>query len=580
MSEGDTFIYENTLENEVIEKPFISKEVQIVYDSNNGVYNNQILFSTGNLNNTGKWVDYANSYIEIPVVMALKSSADISGGNTNAFMMGLKNGSVQLIDSIILQYNGTSMVQQSIFTNVIQHFKIMSSWTYEDQLKWGPTTQFWPDDTSSMHFTNAAASPYGDGTSNNQVSASIPTSDMAAWTSSITGQNRGFANRLQNAALNIAAGNNGLKVLTTAQANQVGRAYFGNNGAGGATQVYYWQILLTLRLKDMADFFNKIPILKSARIDLTINFNSFSHTVTYVNGTNGPTSGTMVTATFTQLSGHTCPYMLASAANDKDVKAGSVPTQPNAIIGANGTLTVGLGINGVNGVAGLANLPSTIFNNCRWYVPLYEANPEFEQNLLATNPLKTIYYDDFYTYTSITAQTGSFSQLVTSGVKNPKYLVMVPFFNAAAANSGNVGGYAPYQSCFDSAPGTASPVTLTNLQVQVGGKTLFPLIEQYNFQQFMDEFSSIFALNGGKSQAMTSGLITQQWWENAPIYVADLARRLPQDDESPKSIQVSCTVASSKPMGGGTAVVDIIAFVVYQRSVTFNLINGLIESST
>lgn len=571
MSEGDTYIYENTLENEVIEKPFISKEVQIVYDSNNGVYNNQILFSTGNLTNTGKWVDYANSYIEIPITMAMSSSASIATG-ANAFMMGLKNGSIQLVDSIILQYNGTSMVQQSIFTNVLQHFKIMSSWTYEDQLKWGDTTMFYPDDTSSMQYVADGAAYCGDGVANNQLTADLfGSAGTSIWQNSISTQNRGLLNRMRNSAYYPANGNNGLKPLSNAQSAQTARNYF----VKSSNTLYYWQIMLTLRLKDMADFFDKLPILKAARIDLTINFNSFSNTITYVNGTNVPASGTMVTASYTQLAGHTCPYMVASAAN-----TANIPAQPNSILGNDATLTVGLGVNGINGVPALSGIPSSIFNNCRWYVPLYEANPEFEQNLLASNPLKTIYYDDFYTYTSITNQTGNFSQLITSGVKNPKYLIMVPFFNAAAANSLTALGNAPYQSCFDSAPATASPVSLTNLQVQVGGKTLFPLIEQYNFQQFMDEFSAIFALNGGKSLAMTSGLITQQWWENAPIYVADLTRRLPQDDESPKSIQVSCTVASQKPDGSAAAVVDIIAFVVYQRSATFNLINGLLESST
>jgi hypothetical protein len=110
---------------------------------------------------------------------------------------------------------------------------------------------------------------------------------------------------------------------------------------------------------------------------------------------------------------------------------------------------------------------------------------------------------------------------------------------------------------------------------------LFPLIQQYTFQQFMDEFSSIFAVNGGKSEKLTSGLISRQMWENSPVYVADLSRRLPQDDESAKSVQVSATVSSRNPTTpGGNAVIDIIAFVVYQRSATFNMVSGNLESAT
>jgi hypothetical protein len=240
-------------------------------------------------------------------------------------------------------------------------------------------------------------------------------------------------------------------------------------------------------------------------------------------------------------------------------------------------LTVGLGINGINNSA-FSAVRSTIFNNCRMYVPVYEMNPEYEQQLLMTNPLKTIFYEDFYTYTSITsvAAGGNFQNLVTSGVVNPKYLVLYPFYSVTSTNTTNGNGTAqslpPYQSVFDSAPGTPSPAYINNFQVYVGGKTLFPLVELYNFQQFQDEFSSIFAINGGKSPKETSGLISRTMFENAPIYVADLARRLPQDDKTPYSIQVSGTNQSA-------FIIDIVAFIIYERKCTFNMVNGLLTSS-
>ena len=576
MSSADTFVYDDTLENEVIEKPFISKEMQVVNDSNNGVYNNQILFSTSNLTGSGKYIDFQNSYIEIPVVMGMSGDAAIA--SVNGFSMGLKDGSIQLVDSIILQYNGTSMAQSSIFTNVIQHFKILSSWSYEDLQKWGPATCTWPDDTTSFRFSQAAASPGGDGVSNNVVSSFTPTTS-ATWQNTLGSANRGFFNRMQTTAYSGKSGGLSVNMSGTTPVNMttVGRSHFAGSG-GVAAGPYYWQLLLTLRCKDLHDFFNKIPLLKAGRIDLTINFNSFSNTISYTNGVPAtPTSGTMITASYNQVSGHSCPYMVSSAASLAD----NLFAQPNVNLGNSAVLTTGIGINGINGVAAFAGARSTIINNCRWYVPMYEMNPEYEASLLASNPLKTIYYDDFYTFANINNQTGTFTSLITSGVKNPKYLILFPFFNAAAANSGDVKSNAPYQSCFDSAPATSSPITLTNFQVQVGGKTLFPLVEQYSFQQFMDEFSAIFAVNGGKSEKLTSGLIAKLNWENAPVYVADLSRRLPQDDESAKSVQMSATINSSAPNGGGVgATIDIIAFVVYQRSATFNMISGNLESST
>lgn len=581
-SAADKYIYDDVLETEVVEKPFTSKEMQVVFDSNNGVYNNQILFSTGMMNSTGKWVDFQNSYIEVPFVMALNSSANITAANlTNSFQMGLKDSSLQLIDSLILQYNGTSVIQNSIFTNVLQHFKVLASWTNEDLIKWGAATITAPDTTDSFHFSDNAASVFGDGVSNNSISPITPSATN--WDNENFSYNKGFLQRLRYTGYNPNQAVGGLQTETVASSQFIAKNFWTNNGGATTTRIYYWQVVLTLRCKDMSDFFNKIPLMKSGRIDLTINFNSFNGTVTYdQTGAGGATDdATMITATFNQTAGHTCPIMLAAGAAAGGA-AGSLYAQPMRTIGTDGTLYVGCGINGIQGVSQLAGLASTgAFANCRWYIPTFECDPVYEQQLLETNPIKTVYYEDFYTYTSIVNQSGSFSTLISSGVRNPQYVILFPFLNGAVANSGNAGSNAPYQSFFDSAPGTTSPCSLTNFQVQCGGKTMFPLIEQYGYQQFMDEFSSIFALNGGKSDIVTSGLLSKYQWEGAPIYVCNLARRLPQDDGTAKSVQISATVNSKTPVDGSTgAKLDIIAFVVYQRKCEFNLLNGLLVSDS
>jgi hypothetical protein len=579
MSSADAYIYNETYENEVPEKPFTSREIQIVYDVNNGVYTNQVIFSTQSLTNGGKYADFQNSYIEIPFTLAMSSGADALT-NPNSFMAGIKDGSIQLVDSIICQYNGTSVVLNQIFTNVIQHFKILSSWTYEDLLKYGPSTMTWPDNTESMRYTGTAGGAFGDGVSNNQISgfnytglAASP--DNSAWKGSLGSFNEGLLRR-QRGVIDGANGNNSIKSLNSQKASNVTRNWFEN--VTGNT--YVWNIMLTLRLKDLADFFNHIPILKASRIDLTINFNASYGSFKYTPAVSATTDGTMYSTALVQTAGHTTPYIVTGCA--VATGASKTTSQPWAnVSGGERNVYVGCGINGVT------NAPSQLsglsgkggVTNCRWYIPMFEMNPEYEQNLIVKNPIKTIYYDDFYTYTNLTNQSGTFSSLLTAGVKNPKYLVVFPFFNSASASSGNVLNISPYQSFFDTAPATASPVSLTSFQVQVGGRNMFNNIQQYNFQQYLDEFSSIFALNGGKSDILTSGLYTQTMWENAPIYVCDISRRLPQDDGSPKSVQISATINSSNPSGVGTSGIDFICFVVFGRSVSFNIINGLIENA-
>jgi hypothetical protein len=604
---ADKYVYDETLESEILEKPFTSKEMQFVFDTNNGTYNNQILFSTGMMNSTGKWVDFQNSYLEIPFTMAMRSTAQGAGGAgvaqditgvANPFMMGLKNGSIQLIDSIILQYNGTSVIQNSIFTNVMQHFKILASWTQEDLTKWGAATMFAPDQTNSFKWTAGTTAsppvggPFGDGTSNTNITpptaGGIGNAGFSYNTTSYT-SNSGYLKRLQYAGLNSTTAMDGPRTESAQSASLVGKNYYGTTGAGSNT-IYYWQVLLTIRCKDISDFFNKIPVMKAGRIDLTINFNAFTSVINFTPGAAGPpiADGKLATASYNQLSGHTCPYMVSGAAVGPYGVAANAPViggvgqQPLALSGVVATgLTTGCGINGVTGVSALSSVGSPAFNNCRWYIPTFECDPVYEQQLLATNPIKTIYYDDFYTYTSIKNVSTSFQNLITSGVKNPQYVVLFPFYSSANAYSGTCQNNSPFESVFDSAPATTSPVSISDFQVQCGGRTMFPLIETYTFQQFMDEFSSIYALNGGKSDIVTSGLINKDQWEKAPVYICNLSRRLPSDDGTAKSVQVSGTIRSQNPVTFASgATIDIIAFVVYQRKCEFNLLNGLLVSDS
>lgn len=579
---GDNYIYQDSYATESVEKPFIAHEVVQIYDSNNGVYNNQIQFSTQALTNGGKWVDFQNSYIEIPFTLAL-STPVTTAATANPFMMGLKDGSIQLVDSIVLQYNGTSMAQPSIFTNVMQHFRIVSSWTQDDLIKWGDATMIAPD-VPVFRFSPGIASSYGDGISNNIITPSITTTASAAsWLATGSGFNTGFLKRMQLGSYNPAAVANSLQPapLTAGQAGFVGRNFWTTATAAGITTCY-WQMLLTLRLKDLHDFFDKLPLLKPAKIDLTINLNTAGGTVTYTSAADGTTSPTMATSGYNQTAGHSCPFMLASAADLVTPPAATVAPQPNSRLIANAQppfqMSVACGINGVRGNP-LFTGASPIIQNCRWYVPVYEMNPEYEARLIESNPMKTIYYDDFYTFTSLNNINGTISALLTAGVVNPKYVLLFPFYNSAVANSGNSISNSPYQSFFDSAPATTSPITLTNVQVQVGGRSMFPLIEQYNFQQFMDEFSSIFAVDGGKSSMCTSGLLNKSHWERSPVYVCDLSRRLPADDGSSKAVQISASVGCQKADGTVGANIDVIAFVLYGRSATFNLLNGLLESA-
>ena len=121
---------------------------------------------------------------------------------------------------------------------------------------------------------------------------------------------------------------------------------------------------------------------------------------------------------------------------------------------------------------------------------------------------------------------------------------------------------------FDSAPATSCPVSLTSLNIQIGGSNVWNLDEQYQFSNFLDEFVHINALDGSQDTGINSGLLSSYSWLNGyRFYVADLSRRLRPEDKQAKSILIRGTNNSN-------IIIDLMVFVLYERFFTINCVNG------
>ena len=73
-------------------------------------------------------------------------------------------------------------------------------------------------------------------------------------------------------------------------------------------------------------------------------------------------------------------------------------------------------------------------------------------------------------YYNITAGS-TINQLASSGIVNPLGILIVPFISPSSNGVANVSSnLTQYGSPFDSAPLTTAPISLTNLQVAIGGQ--------------------------------------------------------------------------------------------------------------
>lgn len=573
----DEYLYNSSMEPQVTSQDMVDKEILYVQDISGGSYSGQFVIETSSLANSGKFLAYSESYLEIPFIVSFQSSITLTAVDNlvNGFMVGLKNGHHQLIDSIQIDMGNTNVVQLQPYTNYHVSYKLNTELSPSDVKKYGDVIGFALDTPASATFS-AGASASGDGTSNNRFNSINQTTagninapnwrtqlDEGAVNSGLFERQKSKAFDLQPAIGGITAGsgwgaNPGLS--TTAGANTIAKSYMTSSGVAGVGNVWQWVIIATIRMRDLCDFFDKIPLLRGVFLRATVNYNSVLGTITTV--AVGPS---MVQTSLTQLSGRTNPLMVASSAFGN-------PSNPAVAGGGGGTFSIACGIARTASPASTVSAP---ISAVRWYVPAYMLNPIKEEQYLTMNKYKTITYKDIYNYNVTSVSSGgSFNAILTNGIVNAKKVIVIPIFNNAANNAATA-SLNPAQSFFDTVPASSSPLAvLTNFNVQVSGQNMFQQNELYDFQQFLDEQSRTGINGGAFDSGIQSGLIGfKEWTYNYRYYVCDISRRLPAENNVPKSVVITGTNASGK-------ILDLFCFIEFERKIVIDLESGQIARNT
>lgn len=519
-STSDSVIYETSLQSEKLPEQFTSKQWLYITDSNNGAYNGQINIESSSLANSGRWLSYSEGLITIPVTMTFTGAA-IPGA---PFCIAPKAGWHHLIDSVEVQFGNMSVQQQTPFTNVLTTFKMLSSFSYSGLVKYGSLLNFWTDDYRGYVYTNAANGARGNGVSNNSIAAATIDYSNAGIDAQI---NTGLLRRLYTVNAGVSGATAVNPFIATSDFLAIRRSYVESSATTTTLRA-----VAVIRLEDISDFCKKVPLTKGGFLKLTLNTNTGSAVITRGAGV----VLSIANAAAVSVQGRTLPAMVLSAATN----------EPNAALANNATLQVSIGNNGLDA-------------SCRLYVPAYTMTSEYEKQYLDSKPITEMYYQDAYQYTiSGQASGASISQLLTNGIVDPQYLLVVPFVAASAANQ----VVSPLLSPFASEPATTSPVALGQFQVQLSGKNLFQTDVVYDWQEFMGEVSKL-GLNGGQSDDLCSGLIGFDEWSSCyRYYVCDLSRGVEADKYIPKSVLVSFTNRSS-------VACDYLCFIVFNRKFSF-----------
>lgn len=601
--------------------PYSNMQWQNINDLNNGIYSNaggltQVQFDLTSIYNSNSLVDLSKAYLTIPIqlVTALSTAATpntiiapVSGYGW--CYAGLKNSSMTCIHAAELTIGGQTIEQYQPYNSNISFFRWISGASQDDLNSLGDTLGFGRalDNPNSLRYNGSASVasgavvfgttsannvPYGgNGLINNfAFSASNPNyGDQTAAGPQVTSAsaptvyNNSYYNRLAKIIdLSVSPsvtgtvtspgspwGTNGIETLTNC--NTEFRPTYTNIVAGGSTYGVVTDTLI-IRLCDILDSCKNWPLCKRIGGQLRIYVNTGMVSASNINAAG---YGMLTSASANSFT-NTCPIMITALPS----AAYNAATQITAAFGV-GRWTGG----NIQGTT-IPALSATQMQSCRLYYPQITLKPEKLRLYQDLGLNRKVCYTSYYFNQFNGINPGAnFSQLVQSGVKRPRGLLILPFLSAtsgassSSTGSGNgtystlvtgITSFADQLSPFSTAPATTGPISLTNIQVSVGGTNFLQNVCQYSWEAFMN-YTQMYEKVNGIDIGLKSGLFSQFYFENAyRAYYIDLSRGTLADELTERTVSLSL-------VNNSNALIDCYTFLEYFAEVEVNIENGIVK---
>jgi hypothetical protein len=349
----DKLVYDLAQEVEGSPSVFVRKDWINILDNQNQNYTaNQSVLDTSQLSNSNKYMSYRESYFSVPFIVTMATNINTEYVNCTAagnaavifnptnpdtssdMAVGLKNWYGNIIHSFTVDYNGSTIIQQTPFVNMWNSFKLVTSLSYNDLITQGAIIGFYPDDAQAFEFYQPDQGSAGDGATSALVRAAQapPATQALVMTYPGTGScnntnsftnvlpstefqhfrsghgNIGFNERLKyltfdtlgvasgavNTVVNPSVGatygsllQGGYPAASVASTgtlalNALWKGYIikkqaqvtpATNATPGVIQ---YAIVATIYLKHVHSFFNMIPLLKGVFMKMTMNLNNVS----------------------------------------------------------------------------------------------------------------------------------------------------------------------------------------------------------------------------------------------------------------------------------------------------------------
>ena len=606
--------------------PFSSEAYNYLNDINGGVYSSNptlVQFDLSSIANSRKFLSVEDTYLTIPITMVAQYVTAAAAGvppsatagqlGASHALMTLKSSSQCLVHQVELSMGGQVVSDLQPFTNIYKGFRLLSEMGAGSDLKQSAPTfgisDSGIDNPNSLCYNpvlNAAAvvgaaGPFtvsGGGLTNNRpfpvsTTAGAPYQAFQGVQNS-TCINEAIARRASRVVDATGSGRNGLygpitgstagaSLMSSTQLASEFKPYStvlipnGANTAGANYMVWYDVAVLPLRF--LCDVVDKCPLMKRTDMLLRLYLNTGSCCVPVQVGASGITQFyAPQSSNFT----NTCPYTINYL--DTGVPAGTLAIASGIFVGR--AQTTSLTYTNIASCAGMgANMTAAAnlglsgaahpMQACRAYYNLIEMDADREEQYLLANTAKSVVFEQFIynQYNNITSGS-NFSQLIASGVKSPLGCLIVPLIstsNVGVSGTGTLNFPAQYASPFDTCGGlTTSPISLTNLQVYLGGVAQLQNSLYYTFENWLQQVSSFENITGNTMDILSRGISSQPSWEANRVYYVNLSRGDPADRVTPRNIQVSFTNNSG-------VIMDCMIFIIYLDKITVDVRSGVVR---
>jgi hypothetical protein len=205
-------------------------------------------------------------------------------------------------------------------------------------------------------------------------------------------------------------------------------------------------------------------------------------------------------------------------------------------------------------------------NNCRLYYPQITVDPQKSIDYVQRNRNKKVIYRSFVTnsYTNTTAGS-SFNALINSGITHPTAILICPFIGAVP-----ISGFGDFQwkSPFDTCPATMSTLSLTNLQVAIGGQNVLNSTLNMTYENFLEQVNLAEQLTSSDF-GVSTGLISEGYWEQSKWYFVNVERGNISDKLPPRNINISF-------QNNSNVSIDVIIFTFYSDQLTIDVETGIV----